>query len=78
HAWLSSMLIAPHSRQDTGAGLVHGLWLKSAPDDPHSPPRRDNVLAVGQLMEEAAMVEGELTLYPVTRAGGCDAVAHLP
>lgn len=78
HAWLSSMLIAPPSRQDAGAGLVHGLWLKSAPDDLHSPPRRDNVVAVGQLMAEAAMVEGELTLYPVTRAGGCDAVAHLP
>ena len=76
HAWLSSMLIAPLSRQDAGAGLVHGLWLKSAPDDLHSPPRRDNVLAVGQLMAEAAMVEGELTLYPVTRAGGCDAVAR--
>lgn len=78
HAWLSSMLIAPPSRQDAGAGLVHGLWLKSAPDDLHAPPHRDNVLAVGQLMAEAAMVEGELTLYPVTRAGGCDAVAHLP
>jgi len=76
HAWLSSMLIAPPSRQDAGAGLVHGLWLKSAPDDLHAPPRRDNVLAVGQLMAEAAMVEGELTLYPVTRAGGCDAVAQ--
>ncbi len=78
HAWLSSMLIAPPSRQDAGAGLVHGLWLKSAPDDPHSPPRRDNVLAVGQLMAEAAIVEGELTLYPATRAGGCNAGAHLP
>ena len=76
HAWLSSMLIAPPSRQDAGAGLVHGLWLKSAPDDLHAPPRRDNVLAVGQLMAEAAMVEGELTLYPVTRAGGCNAVAQ--
>lgn len=76
HAWLSSMLIAPPSRQDAGAGLVHGLWLKSAPDNLHAPPRRGNVLAVGQLMAEAAMVEGELTLYPVTRAGGCDAVAQ--
>ncbi len=76
HAWLSSMLIAPPSRQDAGAGLVHGLWLKSAPDDLRSPPRRDQVLAVGQLMAEATLVEGELTLYPVTRAGGCDAVAQ--
>jgi len=24
------------------------------------------------------VVEGELTLYPVTRAAGCDAVAHGP
>ena len=78
HAWLSSMLIAPPSRQDTGAGLVHGLWLKSAPDDLRSPPRRDNVLTVGQLMAETSMVEGELTLYPVTRAGSCDAAARAP
>jgi hypothetical protein len=77
HVWLSSMLIAPPSREDGGAGLVHGLWLKSAPDDLHSPPRRENVLAVGQLMAEAMLVEGELTLYPVTRAGSCDA-AHMP
>src|SRR3990172_25798 len=76
HAWVSSMLIAPPSRQDAGARLVHALSLKSAPDDLHAPPRRDNVLAVGQLMAEAAMVEGELTLYPVTRAGDCDAVAQ--
>jgi hypothetical protein len=78
HAWLSSMLIAPPSREDAGAGLVHGLWLKSAPDDLHSPPRRDNVLAVGQLMAETSMVEGELTLYPVSRAGSCDAAARAP
>jgi len=78
HAWLSSMLIAPPSREDAGAGLVHGLWLKSAPDDLHSPPRRDNVLAVGQLMAEAVVVEGELALYPVTRASGCDAAPRTP
>ena len=78
HAWLASLLIAPPSHQDAGAGLVHGLWLKSAPSDPRSPLRQDNVLAVGQLMAEAAIVEGELTLYPVTRAGGCDAAARAP
>ena len=78
HAWLSSLLVAPPSRQDSSVGLVHGLWLKSAPDNLHSPPRRDNVLAVGQLMAETAIVEGELTLYPVTRAGGCDAAARVP
>lgn len=78
HAWLSSMLIAPPSRQDADVGLMHGLWLKSAPDDFRLPPRLDNVLAVGQMMAETVIVEGELTLYPVTRAGGCDAVAHGP
>jgi len=72
------MLIAPSSRQDAGVGLIHGLWLKSAPDNLHSPPRRDNVLAVGQLMAETSMVEGELTLYPVTRAGSCDAATRAP
>jgi hypothetical protein len=78
HSWLSSMLIATPSRQETGVGLVHGLWLNAAPADFRTPPRRDNVQAVGQLIAESEMVEGELTLYPVTRAGGCDAVARLP
>jgi hypothetical protein len=78
HSWLSSMLIAAPSRQDTAVGLVHGLWLNAAPIDSHSPPQRSDVLAVGQLIAESEMVEGELTLYPVSRAGVCDAVARLP
>lgn len=76
HAWLSSMLIAPPFRQDAGVGLMYGLWLKSAPDDLRTLPQQDNVLAVGQLMAETVMVEGELALYPVTRAGACDTVAR--
>jgi hypothetical protein len=76
HAWFASMLNTPLSRRDAGTGFVHGLWLRSAPENLDSPPRRDNVLAVGQLMADTAVVEGELTLYPVTRAGGCDAVAR--
>lgn len=78
HSWLSSMLIATPSHQETGVGLVYGLWLNAAPVDLLSPPRRDNVQAVGQLIAESELVEGELTLYPVTRAGACDAVAHMP
>lgn len=78
HSWLSSMLIATPSRHEAGVGLVHALWLNAAPVDLRSPPRRDNVQAVGQLIADSELVEGELTLYSVTRAGACDAVAHLP
>ena len=73
-AWLSAMLA--NDRAGPGAGLAHGLWLKSAPGDFHAPPERDNVIAVGQLVADATLMEGELKLYPVTRAGGCDAVAQ--
>ena len=76
YAWFASMLNTPLSRRDAGAGLVHGLWLRAAPENFDSPPRRENVLAVGQLMAETAIVEGELTLYPVTRAGACDTVTQ--
>jgi hypothetical protein len=78
HDWMSSLLDVIPFRRDSGFGLVHGLWLKSAPDNLHSPPRPDNVLAVGQLMAETMLVEGELALYPVTRAATCEATARAP
>lgn len=78
HGWMSSMLSVLPFRQKADAGLVHGLWLRAAPEDFHAPPRRKNVLAVGQLMAETMLVEGELTLYPVTRAATCEATARAP
>ena len=76
-AWLASLL---RSRADTtgnGAGLAHALWLKSAPVDVLSPPTREHVIAVGQLVADETMIaEGELKLYPVTRAGGCGNAAR--
>jgi hypothetical protein len=33
-------------------------------------------VAVGQLVAGSAIAGGELKLYPVTRAGGCDALAR--
>lgn len=75
-AWLSSLLAARPERTGNGAGLAHALWLKSAPVDAQSPPTRENVNAVGQLVaDETMMAEGELKLYPVTRAGGCSDTA---
>lgn len=78
HAWLASMLNTPSSIRDSGTGLAHILWLSAAPENFHELPRRENVLAVGQLMAEAVLVEGELTLYPVTRAAGCEATVRAP
>lgn len=72
-AWLASL---PAPRPDAtghGAGLAHVLWLKSAPADVYSPPTRENVHAVGQpVAEQTTLIQGELRLYAVTRAGGCD------
>jgi hypothetical protein len=73
--WLSSLLATRPDRAGHGAGLAHALWLKSAPDI-QLPPARVNVQAVGQLVaDETMVVEGELKLYPVTRAGNCSNVA---
>ncbi|GAB4514067.1 MAG: hypothetical protein Tsb0026_19190 [Sulfuricaulis sp.] len=75
--WLSSLLAARPERTGNGAGLAHALWLKSAPVDVQSPPVRENVNAVGQLVaDQTTLMEGELKLYPVTRAGGCSNVAR--
>ncbi|MDO8703654.1 MAG: hypothetical protein Q7J84_01775 [Sulfuricaulis sp.] len=71
--WLSAMFAT--DRAGPGAGLAHALWLKSAPGDFHAPPARDNVIAVGQLVADVTLMEGELKLYPITRAGECNAVA---
>lgn len=71
-AWLSSLLAARPDHVGNGAGLAHALWLKSAPVDVQSPPTRENVNAVGQVVaDQTTLMEGELKLYPVTRAGGC-------
>lgn len=70
--WLSSLLAARPGRTGQGAGLAHALWLKSAPHT-QLPPARGNVITVGQLVaDQTTVAEGELKLYPVTRAGDCD------
>lgn len=72
--WLSSLL-AGSNPSVSGVGLAYALWLKSAPVA-SAPPRRADVRAVGQLMADATIVAGDLKLFPVTRAAGCDAVAR--
>ena len=75
-AWLSSLLAAHPGRAGNSMGLAHALWLKSVPADRQRPPARENVQAVGQLVVEMTkVVEGELRLFPVTRAGNCGDVA---
>ena len=78
YGWLASLLSAYPQRAGPGVGVAHALWLRSAPGDFSSPPKHDEVIAVGQLVAEATIAEGELKLYPVARAGSCDAVAHTP
>lgn len=76
-AWLSSLLTARPDSAGTGTGLAHALWLKSAPADVQAPPTRENVNAVGQLVvDQTTLMEGELRLYPVTHAGGCNDAAR--
>ncbi|BAV32360.1 hypothetical protein SCL_0035 [Sulfuricaulis limicola] len=76
-AWLTSLLAARPEAAANGAGLAHALWLKSAPADIRSPPVRENVNAVGQLVvDQTTLMNGELKLYPVTRAGGCGDAAR--
>jgi hypothetical protein len=74
--WLTPLL-AGHARPDgSGTGVAYALWLKSAPADVRSPPGSEDVNNVGQLVADSKIVEGELKLYPMTRAGRCDAVAR--
>jgi hypothetical protein len=42
-----------------------------------APPARENVNTVGQLVaDQTTLMEGEIKLYPVTRAGGCGNAAR--
>ena len=71
-AWLASLLTFRPDASSNGAGLAHGLRLNSAPANVQSAPARGHVTAVGQLVaEQTTLMEGELKLYPVTRARGC-------
>lgn len=72
--WMSAMLA--NTGAGFGTGLAHALWLKSVPSDLHAPPARDQVIAVGQLVTDSTLLEGELHLYPMTRMGGCNAEAR--
>ncbi|HYA36784.1 MAG TPA: hypothetical protein VEI74_00705 [Candidatus Methylomirabilis sp.] len=74
--WLGALLNIAAHRDDHGVGLTHVLWLKSAPAATALPPTRAEVASVGQLVADSAIAEGELKLYPVTRAGVCDAIAR--
>jgi hypothetical protein len=77
HAWLASLLTPRADTAGAGAGLAHALWLESAPTDTQAPPKREHVIAVGQLVaDQTTLMEGELKLYPVTRAGGCGNAAR--
>ncbi|MBI5782720.1 MAG: hypothetical protein HZA69_03160 [Gammaproteobacteria bacterium] len=75
-AWLASLFAANPNRAGQGTGMAHALRLNSAPKNLQSPPTPENVNTVGQLVADSAIAEGELKLYPVTRAGDCDAVAR--
>jgi hypothetical protein len=76
-AWLASLLTSRADTAGAGAGLAHALWLKSMPVDVQSPPARENVNAVGQLVaDQTTLMEGEIKLYPLTRAGGCGNAAR--
>ncbi|MDH3514771.1 MAG: hypothetical protein OEM83_07885 [Gammaproteobacteria bacterium] len=77
-AWLASMLTTRDRNSGPGTGLAHVLWLDSAPDDRQQPPRRETVKAVGRLVADAtSIMEGEIRLYPLTRAGGCHGAAQV-
>lgn len=78
HGWLASLLTPHLHLVAPGVGLAYALLLKSVPADVSSPPRRNEVHAVGQLVADTSIVEGELKLYPVTRAGNCEATARTP
>jgi hypothetical protein len=75
--WLGPLFDATSSPDGQARGLVHALWLKSPPAAATA-PQREAVRGVGQLVSGSIIAEGELKLYPLTRTGGCDAVARMP
>lgn len=50
---------------------THALRLKYSPSDFSMPPRSDNVLAVGEVVDSSVVVDGELELFPITRVAEC-------
>ena len=76
HAAITHLLPPASNRASQGRGLAHVLLLKSAPENFQLPPARENVVAVGQLVTNSVMVQGELKLYPISHASECDSAIH--
>lgn len=71
-SWLAAMFSAGSGQHARSQGLIYGLLLKSAPSDLQAPPKREQVINVGQLVADSTIVAGELKLYSIMRAGSCD------
>lgn len=76
HAAVTHLLPPASNRASQGRGLAHVLLLKSAPENFQLPPARESVVAVGQLVTNSVMAQGELKLYPVSHASECDSAIH--
>jgi hypothetical protein len=76
HAAIMRLLPPASSRAGQGRGLAHVLLLKSTPENFQLPPARENVMAVGQLVTNSVMAQGELKLYPISHASECDNAIH--
>jgi len=76
HAALTRLLPPASNRASQGRGLAHVLLLKSTPENFQLPPARESVVAVGQLVTNSVVVQGELRLYPISHASECDSAIH--
>lgn len=76
HAAITRLLPPASNRASQGRGLAHVLLLKSAPENFQLPPARESVVAVGQLVTNSMVVQGELKLYPISRASECADAIH--
>jgi hypothetical protein len=59
-------------------GHVQVLTLREVPGDNARPPRRGEVVAVGQAVGQTVVAHGELELFPVTRAAPCREAFYRP
>ena len=76
HTAVTRLLPQTSNLTNQSRGLAHVLLLKSAPENFQLPPGRENVVAVGQLVTNSIMTQGELKLYPISHASECDNAIH--
>lgn len=55
---------------------AHALRIRGGPGRLHTPPRRQQVVSVGEVVDSSIITDGELALFPIARVAACRDAIH--